>query len=108
MLGGASEVESIEFSAYTAGTGNAGTTILSATVSADRRRSVLPLANLCLLCICVCLILFPPPPSLDAHDAMQGGATITRDLSRELLQESVRPFAHFFLSPARTPCMLAP
>eukprot|EP00752_Nemacystus_decipiens_P007293 g6525.t2 len=31
MLGGASEVDSIEFSAYTAGTGNAGTTILSAT-----------------------------------------------------------------------------
>ncbi|CAM9170893.1 unnamed protein product [Ectocarpus sp. 6 AP-2014] len=31
MLGGASEVESIDFSAYTAGTGNAGTTILSAT-----------------------------------------------------------------------------
>lgn len=37
MLGGTSEVESIEFSAYTAGTGNAGTTILSATVSVDRR-----------------------------------------------------------------------
>ena len=32
LLGGASEVESIDFSAYTAGTGNAGTTILSATV----------------------------------------------------------------------------
>lgn len=32
MLGGASEVDSIDFSAYTAGTGNAGTTILSATV----------------------------------------------------------------------------
>ncbi|CAM9746254.1 unnamed protein product [Laminaria digitata] len=31
LLGGASEVESIDFSAYTAGTGNAGTTILSAT-----------------------------------------------------------------------------
>ncbi|CAM9618718.1 unnamed protein product, partial [Ectocarpus sp. 12 AP-2014] len=31
MLGGASEVESVDFSAYTAGTGNAGTTILSAT-----------------------------------------------------------------------------
>lgn len=35
MLGGASEVESIDFSAYTAGTGNAGTTILSATVGGD-------------------------------------------------------------------------
>lgn len=31
MLGGPSEVASIDFSAYTAGTGNAGTTILSAT-----------------------------------------------------------------------------
>lgn len=36
MLGGASEVESIDFSAYTAGTGNAGTTILSATVRERR------------------------------------------------------------------------
>lgn len=34
MLGGPSEVASIDFSAYTAGTGNAGTTILSATVMA--------------------------------------------------------------------------
>lgn len=33
LLGGAEEVESIDFSAFTAGTGNAGTTILSATVS---------------------------------------------------------------------------
>lgn len=43
MLGGACEVDSIDFSAYTAGTGNAGTTILSATVSnqplGDRARS---------------------------------------------------------------------
>eukprot|EP00904_Undaria_pinnatifida_P012410 jgi/Undpi1/829/HiC_scaffold_10.g04293.m1 len=31
LLGGTGEVESIDFSAYTAGTGNAGTTILSAT-----------------------------------------------------------------------------
>ncbi|CAM9602417.1 unnamed protein product [Discosporangium mesarthrocarpum] len=31
MLGGASEVDSLDFSAFTAGTGNAGTTILSAT-----------------------------------------------------------------------------
>ncbi|CAN0466567.1 unnamed protein product [Ascophyllum nodosum] len=31
LLGGAGEVESVDFSAFTAGTGNAGTTILSAT-----------------------------------------------------------------------------
>ncbi|CAN0220582.1 unnamed protein product, partial [Phaeothamnion confervicola] len=31
MLGGADSVESVDFSAFTAGTGNAGTTILSAT-----------------------------------------------------------------------------